>query len=569
MKILSMRASFGKLQNASLELGSGLTIIEAPNEGGKSTWCAFLRAMLYGIPTGQRDKQGYIAEKNRYQPWGGGALEGAMDLLWQEKAITIRRGPKGSTPFGAFSAVTTDTGETVPELNGENCGEKLLGVSREVYERSAFVGEGGAAMGASGELERRIASLVSSGEEDVSYSQVAKRLRDWQNRRKHNATGSIPKLENELALLQDSLLRQEKTRNQSEDARREIDLLTLRRNELAAQAEAHRSLANEARREKYEAAAADFAAAQAAAATLSAELGQVPDTEQLRTAQGDLAYLRTLDANLKLARVQEETAHQAATEGQERLDPLFPGMTAQGAQQQAAADAARISAALAAAGRAEKWRWLSGGIALICLAAVAGLGWFLLPALRLPLLGGCLIVFLVCAGLGLVLGGKKAKAQRATAQRILEQYGAETAEDLARLAEAYALRCRLAEDADRRAAEATTAREKLEGERRDTLQGLLELVHGFEPNVTDVFGISAALSRALGLRERLTAADVRLEGAARLVSSLPAPIGAPAAPGMVPPENSPMETAAALGAAERELARLQNVVAQARGELST
>ncbi|MEG1720827.1 MAG: AAA family ATPase, partial [Pseudoflavonifractor sp.] len=86
MKILSMRASFGKLQNASLELGSGLTIIEAPNEGGKSTWCAFLRAMLYGIPTGQRDKLGYIAEKNRYQPWGGGALEGAMDLLWQEKA---------------------------------------------------------------------------------------------------------------------------------------------------------------------------------------------------------------------------------------------------------------------------------------------------------------------------------------------------------------------------------------------------------------------------------------------------------------------------------------------------
>ena len=35
-----MTATFGKLQGRSLELGDGLNIIEAPNETGKSTWCA-------------------------------------------------------------------------------------------------------------------------------------------------------------------------------------------------------------------------------------------------------------------------------------------------------------------------------------------------------------------------------------------------------------------------------------------------------------------------------------------------------------------------------------------------
>lgn len=37
MKILKMRATFGKLQSAELALGEGLNVIEAPNEGGKST----------------------------------------------------------------------------------------------------------------------------------------------------------------------------------------------------------------------------------------------------------------------------------------------------------------------------------------------------------------------------------------------------------------------------------------------------------------------------------------------------------------------------------------------------
>ena len=82
MKIKRMTATFGRLQNETLELEDGLNLIEAPNEAGKSTWSAFLRAMFYGIPTKERDKQGFIAEKNRYQPWSGAAMEGRMELEW-------------------------------------------------------------------------------------------------------------------------------------------------------------------------------------------------------------------------------------------------------------------------------------------------------------------------------------------------------------------------------------------------------------------------------------------------------------------------------------------------------
>ena len=102
-----------------------------------------------------------------------------MELEWQGRAITLRRGPRGNTPFGSFPAVYTGTEEPVPGLTAQTCGELLTGVGREVFERSAFIGSGGSlTVTAAPELEKRIAALVSSGEEDVSYSQTEGRLKE-------------------------------------------------------------------------------------------------------------------------------------------------------------------------------------------------------------------------------------------------------------------------------------------------------------------------------------------------------------------------------------------------------
>ena len=49
MRIRKMQATFGKLSGESISFHGGLNVIYAPNESGKSTWCAFIRAMLYGV----------------------------------------------------------------------------------------------------------------------------------------------------------------------------------------------------------------------------------------------------------------------------------------------------------------------------------------------------------------------------------------------------------------------------------------------------------------------------------------------------------------------------------------
>lgn len=80
MLIQRMSAAFGRLRNETIQLQGGLNILEAPNEAGKSTWCAFLTAMLYGVNSRERDRAGFIAEKNRYAPWSGASHGRAAGL---------------------------------------------------------------------------------------------------------------------------------------------------------------------------------------------------------------------------------------------------------------------------------------------------------------------------------------------------------------------------------------------------------------------------------------------------------------------------------------------------------
>lgn len=185
MLIQRMSAVFGRLRNETLQLQDGLNIIEAPNETGKSTWCAFLTAMLYGINSRERDKAGFIADKNRYAPWDGGSMSGRLECHADGADLTITRATRRQTaPMADFQAVYTSTASPVDGLTGTNCGETLLGVSREVFERSAFIRQSGLAITQDAGLERRVASLISSGDEDTSYTEAYDALKKQLNRRR-------------------------------------------------------------------------------------------------------------------------------------------------------------------------------------------------------------------------------------------------------------------------------------------------------------------------------------------------------------------------------------------------
>lgn len=193
MQLLHANATYGKLNQAQLDLQPGLNVICAPNEGGKSTWSRFLLTMFYGLNTRQR---GDLADKNRFQPWNGTPMQGRLELSAGEKLLVLsRRTQRTDAPMGVFSCTYAGTDTPVPDLDAAHCGEALLGVPQSVYQRCAFIPSGSMAINADADLERRINALISTGEEKVSFLQAENRLKKQLHQRKYNRTGAIPQLE--------------------------------------------------------------------------------------------------------------------------------------------------------------------------------------------------------------------------------------------------------------------------------------------------------------------------------------------------------------------------------------
>ena len=199
MKINKLTASFGKLQNETLRFHEGLNIIYATNESGKSTWCAFIRAMLYGVDSAERSRAGYLPDKLKYVPWSGAPMEGSMEVTADRCDITLTRTTRSkNAPMREFSATYTGSNVPVENMNGSNAGELLTGVTKDVFRRSAFIEQGSVGVKGSPELEKRIASIVSTGEEQTSYSEADERLRAWQRKRRWNRRGLLPDLEGRM-----------------------------------------------------------------------------------------------------------------------------------------------------------------------------------------------------------------------------------------------------------------------------------------------------------------------------------------------------------------------------------
>lgn len=234
MKIHKMTASFGMLQNNTLELGDGLNVVCAPNESGKSTWCGFIKAMLYGIDSTAREKGGVKPDKLRFAPWNGAPMAGTMEVEYEGTEITLVRQGRESAPMREFAAVRTGTSTAYRGLDPSAVGETLTGVSKDVFERSAFIGQGKIPVGGSPELEKRIAAIVQTGEEQSSVTEAEERLKAALRRRRYNKSGRLPEIEKELEELRASLSEGTQEAQRGEELRRAKAAALERRDTLLA-----------------------------------------------------------------------------------------------------------------------------------------------------------------------------------------------------------------------------------------------------------------------------------------------------------------------------------------------
>ncbi len=308
MQLLHANATYGKLDQARLDLQPGLNVICAPNEGGKSTWCRFLLAMFYGLNTRQR---GDLADKNRFQPWSGSLMQGKLELSVGEKELTLsRRTQRPDAPLGVFSCTYSGTDTPVPGLDASRCGETLLGVPQSVYQRCAFIPSGSLAIDADADLERRISALISTGDEKISFSQVESRLKKQLRQRKYNRSGSIPLLEAEIAGLRAAQQEAQTLTGQLENLQQQ---LSQAREDQARRRQARLQVAQEALREKERC------------------LQALPDSSDLQRINQQLGAVRSLGDQVQQAQEAVSRQESAIEDQLQELNrnPLHPMTKAQ------------------------------------------------------------------------------------------------------------------------------------------------------------------------------------------------------------------------------------------------
>lgn len=559
-----MSATFGKLNQETLALSDGLNILQAPNETGKSTWCAFLLSMLYGINSRERDRAGFIADKNRYAPWSGAAMSGRLDCRAGNDDLTLFRETKRQTaPMGDFKAVYAGTGDEYPCLTGQTCGETLLGVSREVYERSAFIRQAGLAISQDAGLEKRIAALITTGEEDTSYSEAADTLKKQLNRRRHNRTGQIPALELELAETKRQLDTLADAEGKLTEAQREIARLTLRETDLSALLALHdRWDAVQKRRvlEEAETAAAEVARS-AANLRRQAEETRLPENETIARLRGAIVNLETVRKSVDKAMAEKDAAMKASVKAEAAVsDSPFAGKTAEEAKKATAnmPEVRRNTRLLPVA-------LLVGGAAFgVLLNVVITSG---IPLWKIAIPMGAL-GFLS----GLLLGFARKKASQKKQTAYLSAYGATSVEDLASLTDTYAALCQARDAAQNAVLKTTATYDALYASLTSNEQGILLEVRRFAPAAFDIPAADAALRECAVRRRELSAAQAAAESAQLRYETLSRQFPAETHPAddlpAAPPEQSRETLSAALLSVKAELTAAQSAADRLSGQIT-
>ena len=503
MILHSLQATFGCLNQAELTLHDGLNIIEAPNESGKSTWLAFLRSMLYGLPTRER---GALADKNHYMPWNGAAMKGRIDLSCDlGDLVLIRDTVHGGAPMGRFYAAYDGTNKQVPDMTGQNVGELLTGVSRPVFERSAFIRQSGLAIDQNSDLEKRIAALITSGEEDTSYTETKKRLRAALHQRRYNQSGSLPKDEAALQSVRADREKLEELRRQSAEDRTELTRAEAAAAEAREKLDLHDRIDVIEAKQQLSKAKTELLETRRTAEALADEMERekIPPAETLMRIKFGAANLLTTQVSMNHVQAQAEEAQKQTEAAQKAVDALpFAPVDPETAAEKVRALSAEHETLLHRAAPSV------GVIVLLTALAVLGLGaaaYYL--ALPYYICAGAILIPLL---LSLVRGSSRKKS-RAAALALLTPYGVASPEEIEPLLIQYnSVYKTLMEKKDAEAQITASWRGFYQNYKKLSEQ-ILEETSVFCPDLENIHDISPLLEQGLRKRKALQTAQNRAD----------------------------------------------------------
>ena len=162
--------SFGKLSNLEIMPASGLNIIYAPNESGKSTLLSFIKFVFYG--TRQKKVKGDMTFKEKYMPWSGLPMSGSIEFTHNGKKYIIYRNEGAKNGSRRLEIKELSSGVL---CNISEPGRHFFSVGEKAFSDSCFVTD----IASITDSDDDIISLLSKSNVDtVSYGRVKEVLEE-------------------------------------------------------------------------------------------------------------------------------------------------------------------------------------------------------------------------------------------------------------------------------------------------------------------------------------------------------------------------------------------------------
>ena len=179
MKINYLKINeFGKLKNKELKLENNINLIYGKNESGKTTLLKFICSILYGISKNKNGKE--ISDFDKYKPWKGEDFSGKIkyELDNKEEYEVFREFSKKNPKIYNKNLEDISKEFNIDKTKGNQFFydqtkiDEILFLSTNIVEQSNVVLDDNC----QNILTQKIANILSSGEDNVSYKKVINNL---------------------------------------------------------------------------------------------------------------------------------------------------------------------------------------------------------------------------------------------------------------------------------------------------------------------------------------------------------------------------------------------------------
>ena len=192
--------NYGKIKNKEILFSDNINVIYGENESGKSTLLHFILNSLYGISKNKKGKE--YSDFERYKPWSGDDFSGKITYeLDNNKKYEIFRDFKKKNPK-IFNENMEDISKefSIDKTKGNEFFYEQTKVDEDLFLSTLVVNQQEVKLHKQEQnvLIQKIANLVGTGEDNVSYKRAMDRL----NRRQLDEVGTQKSREKPINVVQ-------------------------------------------------------------------------------------------------------------------------------------------------------------------------------------------------------------------------------------------------------------------------------------------------------------------------------------------------------------------------------